>query len=127
MNLLVDTHAVLWFIEQNPKLGHSNQTIIESSENRCFVSIASFWEIAIKFSLQRLEIKNGLNSLFNIIEESGFEILPISIEHILKTANLEFHHQDPFDRLIIAQAISEDLSILTRDKQFANYGINCIW
>lgn len=127
MNLLIDTHAVLWFIEENPKLDQSAKRIIESLENRCYVSIVSFWEIAIKFSLHRLELKSGLNSLFNIIEKSGFEVLPISIEHILKSAELEFHHQDPFDRLLIAQALSEELAIVTRDRQFTDYGIKSIW
>ena len=109
MDLLIDTHAVIWFITEDKKLPLKTKQIIENIENNCFVSIATYWEIAIKHSLGRLDLNSGLERIFQIIEETGFEILPITINQILKNAKLEYHHHDPFDRIIIAQAIYENL------------------
>ena len=127
MDLLIDTHAVIWFITENNKLPQRTRKIIENINNNCFMSIASYWEIAIKQSLGRLILNSGLEKIFQIIEESGFEVLPITVNHILRNAKLEFHHQDPFDRIMIAQAINENLSIVTKDEQFSNYEVPLIW
>ena len=101
--------------------------IIESSENNCFVSIASFWEIGIKYSIGRLELNANLKDIFSIIEETGFDILPITTSHILKNSELEFFHQDPFDRIIIAQSIVEKIEIISKDKAFSNYDVSLVW
>lgn len=127
MNLLVDTHAVIWFITDSPNLPVAVRKIIEEKENNCYVSLASFWEMGIKYSLDRLELNAGLEVIFQIIEESGFELLPITPGHVLEIAKMQFYHQDPFDRLIIGQAITEDLCIVTKDEQFQKYGVPIIW
>jgi PIN domain nuclease of toxin-antitoxin system len=127
MNLLIDTHAVIWFITEDSKLPLKTKKIIENTENNCFVSIASYWEIAIKHSLGRLNLDSELENIFRIIEKTGFEILPITTNQILINAGLPHHHQDPFDRIIIAQAIQDDLKIVTTDGQFKNYQVSLIW
>ena len=127
MKLLIDTHAVIWFITEDKKLPEKTRRIIENIDNNCYVSIASYWEIAIKQSLGRLDLNSDLEKIFRIIEETGFEVLPITVNQILENAKLNFHHQDPFDRIIIAQAIFENLSIVTKDEQFRNYKVPLVW
>jgi len=127
MNLLIDTHVLVWFITDNRKLPKKTKTIIENKKNNCFVSIASFWEIGIKNSIGRLNLNSDLNTIFQIIDETGFDILPFTINHILINANLEFHHQDPFDRIIIAQSLSENMTIISKDRQFQNYNVPIDW
>jgi PIN domain nuclease of toxin-antitoxin system len=127
MNLLIDTHTLIWFITDNDKLPSKTKKIIENLDNNCFVSIATFWEIGIKNSIGRLDLNSNLETIFKIIEDTGFDILPITTEQILRNTKLEFHHQDPFDRIIIAQAITEKLTVITKDKQFDDYNIPIIW
>jgi PIN domain nuclease of toxin-antitoxin system len=127
MNLLIDTHAVIWFITEDSDLPLKTKKIIESPVNNCFVSIASYWEIAIKYSLGRLNLNSKLESIFQIIENTGFELLPLTTNQILINAGLPFHHNDPFDRIIIAQAIYENLEIVSRDDQFEKYNVPMVW
>ncbi|NEN24513.1 type II toxin-antitoxin system VapC family toxin [Cryomorpha ignava] len=127
MNLLLDTHTLIWFITDNEKLPQKTKTIIENKENRCFVSIATYWEIGIKNSIGRLDLKSDLKTIFNIIEETGFDAIPVTTNHILRNASLPFHHQDPFDRIIIAQAMSEKMIIVTKDSQIENYDTPTVW
>jgi PIN domain nuclease of toxin-antitoxin system len=127
MNLLVDTHALIWFITDNNKLPINTRKFIESNDNDCYVSIATFWEIGIKNSIGRLDLNSDLQKIFQIIEESGFDILPITTSHILQNADLELYHQDPFDRIIIAQAIVEKMTIITIDSEFNKYNIPIMW
>ena len=127
MNLLVDTHALIWFITDNNKLPINTKKFIESNDNDCYVSIATFWEIGIKNSIGRLDLNSDLQKIFQLIEESGFDILPITTNHILQNADLELYHQDPFDRIIIAQAMVEKMTIITKDTQFKNYNIPIVW
>ncbi len=127
MNLLIDTHALIWFITDNDKLPLKTKQIIENKDNICYVSIATYWEIGIKNSIGRLDLNSDLARIFQIIEETGFESLPITKNQILRNANLELHHQDPFDRIIIAQAMTEKMTILTKDSQFENYNVPIIW
>ncbi|MEZ4775546.1 MAG: type II toxin-antitoxin system VapC family toxin [Bacteroidia bacterium] len=127
MDILLDTHAVIWFITENASLPVASKEIISNPANRCFVSMATYWEMGIKYSLDRLELKNSLERIFEIIEESGFEILPITPEHVLLATQLIHYHRDPFDRMIIGQAKSEGLKIMTKDALFSNYGVDVIW
>lgn len=127
MNLLVDTHAVIWFITEDGQLPDQVKELIEDTSNTCFVSIASLWEMGIKYSLDKLDLKADLKKIFELIDQSGFTILPITTTHILTNSALEFHHRDPFDRLMIAQAKSEGLTIVSRDGEFEDYNINLIW
>lgn len=126
MNLLLDTHIVIWFISNDSKLSKKVKNLIEDSNNKCFVSIATYWEISIKYALGRLNLNSSIEKIFNIIEESGFEILPITLNHILQLSKLEHHHNDPFDRLIISQSITENLQVISNDNYFPAYEIQLI-
>ncbi len=126
MNILLDTHIVIWFITNDTKLPKRLKRIIEDPNNKCFVSIATYWELSIKYSLGRLNLNSSIEEIFNIIEVSGFDILPITLNHILQLTILEHHHNDPFDRLIIAQSISENLSVISIDNYFPAYKIQLI-
>lgn len=127
MNLLLDTHAVIWFITEDDQLPPRIKELIEDTTNMCFVSIASLWELGVKYSLGKLDLKVGIKKIFELIDQSGLTILPITANHILTNTTLPFHHRDPFDRLIIAQAKSEDLKLISKDGQFKVYNINTAW
>ncbi|HET8810287.1 MAG TPA: type II toxin-antitoxin system VapC family toxin [Flavobacteriaceae bacterium] len=127
MDLLLDTHSVIWFITENNQLSTKAKRLIEEPSNICYVSIASFWEMGIKYSLGKLQLNTNLNHIFELIDQSGFTILPIKTSHILMNSTLQFHHRDPFDRLIIAQAKNEGLTLISKDRMFKNYGENLVW
>lgn len=127
MRFLIDTHAAIWFITEDKQLPQGLKSLIADASNECFVSIASLWEIGIKHSLGKLDLKSDLKRIFELIDETGFTLLPITTKHILTNAILDFHHRDPFDRLIIAQAKSERLTLISKDEAFKDYDINWIW
>ena len=127
MNLLLDTHTTIWFITEDETLPVHLKELIEDGANTCFVSVASLWEMGIKYSLGKLDLTVDLKRIFELINQSGLTILPITTNHILTNTTLEFHHRDPFDRLIIAQAKSEGLTIASRDGRFKEYNVELIW
>ena len=127
MNNLLDTHTFIWFIEGDLQLSDLARKSIERSDVINFVSIASLWEIAIKVSLKKLELKMPFSYVSNQILNNGFQILPITFEDTLTLTELPFHHRDPFDRLIISQSLTNNLSIISKDKLFNDYGLNLIW
>lgn len=127
MAYLLDTHTYLWFVSGDSKLPESTKNIIADINQNCYISIASFWEITIKHQLGKLEIDLPLNELFAFSYRNQIEILDITLEHLLTLSNLPSFHQDPFDRLIISQSISENLTLISKDKNFKNYKANVIW
>ncbi len=127
MDLLLDTNAFLWFCEDNPKLSSIGKQYIENPNNTSFISMASLWEIAIKLSLGKLKLKIPFEKFVELVEDNGFMILSITFEHALNVSKLEFHHRDPFDRLLISKGIVEDIPIITADTAFDRYKINRIW
>ena len=126
-NNLLDTHTLLWYIDGNEKISAASRTLIEEKGIVNFVSIISLWEISIKISLGKLEILTPFSNFSQLINENGFEILPISFEDILLLTNLPFHHRDPFDRMLVVQSINNNLKILSRDEILDNYQVNRIW
>lgn len=127
MRLLVDTHIVIWTLTNSKK--KISPTIIEalqSSQNTSFVSIASLWEIAIKHSLGKLDLGMNLDTLFKLIENSGFEILPIQPLEIIALSQLPFHHSDPFDRILIAQSVHNGLKLISKDSIFDQYQVELL-
>jgi PIN domain nuclease of toxin-antitoxin system len=100
---------------------------IKDIDQSCFLSAASLWEITIKLKRNKLDLGITLEELFEFIDRNQIEIIPIHFEHLLVLSNLQEHHNDPFDRLMIAQALAEDLIIITRDRLFKNYGVKTIW
>jgi PIN domain nuclease of toxin-antitoxin system len=127
MNYLLDTHALIWLLEGDENLSKNARQMIENQENVCLISSATLWEIAIKVSIEKLEMQLSYGDFIRLIWENGIEVLDIKAEHCIKLLELPFHHKDPFDRLIIAQSIVEDMTIISRDSQFANYPAKIIW
>jgi len=127
MNLLLDTHTFLWFSDDNKKLSKNAKSLISDTENNCFISIGSFWEMAIKISLKKLKLKMDFKQMLEEIKKYDFMLLPIDFEHTVELTFLEFHHRDPFDRLLISQAKVENLPILSIDEIFDKYNVNRIW
>ncbi len=123
MRLLIDTHILIWFLEGNKLLAKSRRQIIADPQNNVLVSIASLWELAIKISVGKLTLAKPLADVIKQIAIEDFEILPISPEHTLQVSTLPFHHRDPFDRIIIAQSQTENLTIMTDDNDFKIYGV----
>jgi PIN domain nuclease of toxin-antitoxin system len=122
MDLLLDTHILLWHLTDNPKLSVEKSSIIESSENRKFFSVASLWEMAIKASLGKLALQKPLD----LLVPQEITVLEIKLGHLKKLQELPFHHKDPFDRLLIAQAMTENLTIMTDDEQFSKYDVQLL-
>lgn len=127
MSLLLDTHTFIWFLNGDEQLSKTLKDRITDITNKCFISIASLWEIAIKTSLNKLELQGGFHQIAGFLHENDIELLPITFEHIQTLLRLEFHHRDPFDRIIIAQALSEHLTLATKDQMFHQYQVNIVW
>ena len=126
MQLLIDTHILIWFLEGNKSLSKLSRQIISNSNNNVFVSIASLWEMAIKISVGKLTLAEPLVDVIKQIAVENIEILPIAPEHTLQVSVLPFYHRDPFDRIIIAQAQFENLPIMTDDSEFSSYKIKIL-
>jgi PIN domain nuclease of toxin-antitoxin system len=127
MDLILDTHTLLWFLNGDEKLPLRIRHLIESEENTKYLSIASIWEIGIKMSLGKLIFPKGLEKLVSLVVENGFLILPITTQNIISVSNLEFIHRDPFDRIIVSQAKDNDFQILTFDQNISKYPVNTVW
>jgi PIN domain nuclease of toxin-antitoxin system len=126
--LLLDTHAFLWWVEDEPRLTKRARAAIGKPDQVCFVSVASCWEMAIKVSLGKLTIESSLGRFVAAqMAANGFQPLAITLSHVARVAALPFHHRDPFDRLLVAQAIDEDLSIVSADPVFQKYGVHRVW
>jgi PIN domain nuclease of toxin-antitoxin system len=127
MNYLLDTHALIWFLNGDKQISTKARKAIESDKANNFISIASIWEIGIKISLNRLSMNIEFSQLGEEIQNNGFEILPISFQDISTITSLPFHHRYPFDRLIISQAINANLTIVSKDEFFPNYDVKLLW
>lgn len=128
MKLLLDTHSFLWFVLDNPKLSTLAKSLIENRENQRLLSKASLWEMAIKQSIGKLRLSLPFTSFITQqLNLNEIQVLDITIEHLAVVSTLPLHHRDPFDRLIIAQAVSENISILSVDSSFDAYPIQRLW
>jgi PIN domain nuclease of toxin-antitoxin system len=127
MNYILDTHVLIWFLNGDKSLSTKARKAIESDNATNFVSMASLWEIAIKLSLERLTIKVPFDKLSNELDKNNFQLLPITFADTVILSTLVFHHRDPFDRLIISQAISNDFTLISKDKEFSAYKIKLLW
>jgi len=127
MKYILDTHTLIWFLQGNEALSKKAKRIIEETDSEKYISIASIWEIAIKVSLEKLQLAKPLESFLFDLSQTNITILPIKLSHTLRLSRLEFFHKDPFDRLIIAQSIEENFEVLTRDPNFPPYDIVIRW
>jgi len=128
VRLLLDTHTFIWFIEGHSNLSSLAKNLIEDPENQRLLSIASLWEIAIKTSLGRLNLNASIQQLVDIhVYGNAIALLPINPSCLDSLTNMVFYHKDPFDRLIIAQAMVEKLTIVSKDSLFGGYDVDCVW
>lgn len=128
MTLLLDTHAFFWFCQNDSSLSGLAKMLMEDPANRILVSMASCWEVAIKAGLNKLTLgESSRTYLVNALANTGFELLPITLEHATAVETLPLHHRDPFDRLLIAQAMSENIPILSADVIFDQYPVSRLW
>jgi PIN domain nuclease of toxin-antitoxin system len=124
----MDTQVLLWIVNEDAKLNSNTKKIYLDSNNEILLSLASIWEIAIKKSLNKLEIPGNLSDFVkDHIIGNDINILSLELSHIYRLENLPFHHRDPFDRLIIAQAIDENIELISNDKIFDKYEVKRIW
>jgi len=128
MNLLLDTHTYLWFIAGDERLSGAAKKAIESPLNLKIVSVASLWEMTIKYSMGKLILKTTLERvLAEHIYNNGFDLLPIETSHLMELSRLPMHHRDPFDRLLIAQCKADGITLCSADRAFADYDIELLW
>ncbi len=127
MKFIIDIHTFLWFINDSPQLSTNAKSLLES-DNDLLLSIVSLWEIAIKVSIGKLTIPHTYEEFIpQQVTINDIEILPISTAHLVTVTMLPLHHSDPFDRLLIAQTITEKVSIISADKVFDSYSTTRIW
>ena len=128
MILLLDTHTFLWFIAGNSSLSRKARAAIEDENNTILLSVASLWEIAIKVSLSKIILSEAFDSLIpEQLAMNGIGLLDITVEHAALVATMPFHHRDPFDRLIAAQARVEDMTLISTDEVFDVYEVTRLW
>jgi PIN domain nuclease of toxin-antitoxin system len=128
MRFLLDTHTFLWFALNDPKLSHEALTLIVEPAHDILISPASYWEIAIKISIGKYQIPGSFQAWTeHQLAVNSFEVLPITIAHAAKVITLPFHHRDPFDRLLAAQALAEDIPIISNDAILDEYAVQRRW
>lgn len=125
--VLLDTHALVWWVEGREKLSAKAREAIEDADMIVLVSAASAWELAIKSRLGKFKSRELVHGLEEQILEEGFVALPISIEHALRAGALDSPHKDPFDRMLIAQAQIENVSVISKDMAFDNFAVRRLW
>jgi len=128
VRVLLDTHAFLWWIAGGERVGAEARTTIGDRDNECLLSLASCWEISVKVSLGKLKVDADLDSFLpEQLAANGFRLLPIGLRHATRVARLPFHHRDPFDRMLVAQALEERLALVSCDEVFDAYGVERVW
>lgn len=127
MNVLLDTHVLVWWLRNSARLGKRAKALIGNDETTIWVSSASIWEISIKAALGRLDIMEQFDEQFSLeLERSGFRSLVVKFDHAFAVRTLPLHHHDPFDRMLVAQAQCEDLTLVTADPAIMAYDIRTI-
>jgi PIN domain nuclease of toxin-antitoxin system len=124
MRLLIDSHAFLWWSEALPAIGSAARGAIADPTNEVLISVGALWELTIKASSGRLSLPADLETM---VENQAFAVLPITFPHLSRLEGLPRLHRDPFDRMMIAQALAEGIPIATADRAFATYGVQVIW
>lgn len=125
MRILLDTHALIWALATPDRLPAAIRRAVQAAENEVYASLASAWEIAIKVALGRLEF--NVQAMEGTLAASGIQTLGISLQHTARVAELPPHHGDPFDRMLVAQALCESMTLVSRDRQLGRYGVRILW
>jgi len=126
MKYLLDTHVALWVLKGEP-ISKNAREILDDVTVEVFVSIASAWEVAIKIGTGKLKYSGGIRAFLDDIKLNEFKLLGVEESHIEQLEALEYHHRDPFDRLLIASAIAEAMTFISADENVLKYNINCLW
>jgi len=128
VKLLLDTHAMYWYIEGDSRLSATARTLVQKASNEVLISPASYWEIAIKISIGKWQLNRAYEEFIDIgLNQYGFQVLPILPAHTARLIGLPFYHKDPFDRLLAAQALVEGITIVSADGVLDQYGVHRIW
>jgi Uncharacterized protein conserved in bacteria, COG3744 len=128
VRLLLDTHTLYWYIEGAPQIKATTQKLIQDVSNEILLSPVSYWEIAIKVSLGKWKLNRSYLDFIDLaLNQYGFEVLAILPTHTAAVVELPFHHRDPFDRLLVAQALVEKVAIISNDPALDAYGITRLW
>ncbi|MEO9004551.1 MAG: type II toxin-antitoxin system VapC family toxin [Ginsengibacter sp.] len=127
MGLLLYTRSFIWFMDGDNSLPEKSVNAIKNINNKCFISVASLWEIAIKLSLKKIELQSDFNKINHFITDNDIDILSVTFDHLQKLLTIPFYHRDPFERIIIAQGLSEDFTIVAKDKNFGSYTDTILW
>lgn len=128
MRLLLDTHAFLWWVADDERLSRRARAAMASEANTCLLSAASAWEVAIKASIGKLDVGGDVARFVGEqVALNRFVALPIGLDQAARVAALPLHHRDPFDRLLVAQALTEDAAIVSADAVFGRYGVKRVW
>ena len=128
MRVLLDSHAFLWWIVDDPRLSPGAREVIAEGDNEVFFSAASAWELAIKSRLGRLRMPADFERFVtDQVDLNGFSVLPVQLSHALRVHALPEHHKDPFDRMLVAQAQVEDMLLVSRDRRLADYRLRLVW
>lgn len=128
MNFLLDTHVFIWFYDTQHKLSQKVSQELSNPANNLFLSVASVWEIQIKIQIKKLTFQDPFADIIAEQQQiNGLQILPVQLSHALYLENLPSHHKDPFDRLLISQAIVENMILVSADANFAKYQMNLLW
>jgi PIN domain nuclease of toxin-antitoxin system len=127
VSLLIDTHALIWFVAGDRRLSKAARAAMEQDRIRLYISAATVWEMAIKAARKRLELRLPVQRYLADRIDEGYGLLGVEGTHAAAVEHLPFHHHDPFDRLLVAQALLERMPIVTRDRVFKKYGVDVIW
>lgn len=127
MKFLLDTHALLWYLSGDENLSERCKDLIERKRNQAYLSVASIWEIAIKLNLNKLKLHQPFSQIEQGLRRFDIVTLPITFADALAYSSLPLHHRDPFDRMILSQAIANRLPIVSRDVNFDRYAVERIW
>ena len=127
MNILLDTHTFLWYLEDSKQLSSKAAETIEDPSNTLRLSIASLWEISIKLGLGKLSLQNSFSELEELLKQLNIDVLPITFSDTECYLNLPLHHRDPFDRILVAQAMNHSLVLISCDVAFDAYDVQRLW
>lgn len=128
MKLLLDTHTLIWWLNENPRLSAAAKSAISAPSNTVHISVATAWELAIKVGLGKLPEANEILAKFELaLADEGFSLLAISVAHVRSAGSMQAPHRDPFDRLLAAQAIIEDMTLVSSDGKMATLGAPLLW
>lgn len=127
MRLLIDTHVFIWSFQNTKRLSKKAAIELTNPENEFFVSIVSVWEMQIKIMLDKMDLGGPLTEIISEQRSNGIRILDLNLSHALQLEKLPSEHRDPFDRMLISQAIVEDMTLVTADKRFKEYAVRVLW